>query len=353
MKRVKVIIHPGHGGSDPGAVAFGTTEKDLNIIYSRLLSAKLDELPEVEVDLSLVNDKIYSPSELAEKVKKSGASICISCHNNSFDGNARGFEVIHSIHSDGRLAGYILNEVKKTGFNIRRAYSRESRENPGQDLYYIIRLTYPQVETVIVEFGFMDNKDDYIMLTNPVWQEKLASAVARAVSKYIRSSSEISITGRAVLTRNQLKSALKHHNPNADTSIVDIYYEIAKIYGIKADMAFLQSMLETNWLKFTGTVKGRQNNFAGLGATGKGNPGETFPTVEAGVEAHIQHLFAYATAKPLPKGRRLYDTRFNLVKRGSASNWKDLNGRWAVPGTNYGQQIVEMHKKVLKNFPNK
>lgn len=42
-------------------------------------------------------------------------------------------------------------------------------------------------------------------------------------------------------------------------------------YGVKADLAFLQAMHETNWLKFTGAVKPGQNNFAGLGTAGGGN----------------------------------------------------------------------------------
>lgn len=38
--------------------------------------------------------------------------------------------------------------------------------------------------------------------------------------------------------------------------------------------------------------------------------------------------------------RGLYDPRFHLMRRGSAPNWEDLNGRWAVPGIGYGEQIV-------------
>ena len=348
---MKVIIDSGHCKSSPGAVAFGMTENKLNLIYARLLAEKLEQM-KIDIDRSLINDNCYSSTKLGSLIKDSGSSLCISCHNNSYNGNVRGFEVIHSIHAKDTLSQYIVEEVKKTGFSVRRAFSRESSNNPGSDYYYIIRLTYPEVETVIVEFGFMDNKEDYRLITDPTWQEKLTSAVAAAVRRYIPESEKdkTSITGKAILTSNQLKSALKDRNPAAGADIVDIYYNIADVYGIKADLAFLQAMLETGWMKFSGVVKPQQNNFAGLGAYG-GNPGESFSTAAEGVEAHLQHLYAYSTTSQLPKGRILKDTRFHLVKRGSAPSWEDLDGRWAVPGVGYGRSIVKLQESVFNEYP--
>ena len=351
---MRIIIDSGHGGKDPGASGFGMKEKDLNLIFARLLAVKLENY-NIDVDRSLMNDNYYSPEELTNMIKKSGATICISCHNNAFNGSARGFEMIQSIHSEGTLAKLIAEEVKKTGFSVRRIFSRESTapSRVGQDYYYIIRDTYPAVETILVEFGFMDNSEDFKMLTDPLWQDKLTAAIAGGIKKY--SSPDItvknSILGKSILFENQLKTALKAANGAANTKIVDIYYNIASIYGIKADIAFLQCIHETNWLKFTGVVKPGQNNFAGIGATGPNNPGLSFPTAEAGVEAHIQHLYAYATNTSIPEGRTLYDKRFHLVKRGSAPNWEDLNGKWAVPGIGYGEKIVELQEMVSGKYP--
>lgn len=349
---MKIIIDPGHGGTETGAVAFGLLEKDLNLVFAQKLASNLENLG-YDIDRSILNEKYYDSVILTDTIKASGATLCISCHNNSFNGVARGFEVIHSIHSDGTLSNYILNEVGKTGFPVRRAYSRESSSYPGSDFYFVIRQTYPIVETIIVEFGFMDNVEDFNILTDPSWQDRLTGAVAAGIKQYMppQATSKTSIIGSPLLYKWQLKRALMSNNPSAEASIVDTYYKIAKIYGIKADLAFLQAMLETNWLKFTGVVKPDQNNFAGLGATGGSNPGERFPSVEAGVEAHIQHLYAYSTTSQLPPGRVLYDTRFALVVRGSATHWEDLNGKWAVPGTNYGENIVSMQKAVNTGYP--
>ncbi|MFC2338020.1 MAG: mannosyl-glycoprotein endo-beta-N-acetylglucosamidase, partial [Negativicutes bacterium] len=69
-----------------------------------------------------------------------------------------------------------------------------------------------------------------------------------------------------------------------------------------------------------------------------------------GVRAHIQHLLAYAsTRKPAAP---VVDPRYSLVRSiyGSSTlgTWRDLNGRWAVPGNTYGQSIMEMFSHIVK-----
>lgn len=349
---MKVILDPGHGGRESGAVAFGETEKSLNLVFSSLLSAKLEQ-EKFDVDRSLIQDVYLDSTQLTDLIKKSGASLCISCHLNASNGTARGFEAIHSIHEDGQLANLMLEEVRKTGFPVRRAFSRESTSRKGQDYYYVIRLTYPQVETVIVEFGFMDNPEDFKLLTDILWQERLTTAVAAAVRKYLwdGNDAKTQILGKPILTAGQIQKALLDVDASTPDGIVEAYYRIAPIYSIKADLAFLQAVYETNWFRFTGVDKIGQHNYAGLGAIGAGIPGVSFPTMEVGVEAHLQHLYAYASTSELPAGQQLYDTRFSLVKRGSAQYWEDLDGKWAVPGIGYGAKILRLQKQVMEKYP--
>ena len=58
------------------------------------------------------------------------------------------------------------------------------------------------------------------------------------------------------------------------------------------------------------------------------------------MRAQVQHLKAYASKDPL--ANECVDPRFDLVSRGCAPYLTDLNGRWAVPGTTYGQDIAAM-----------
>jgi N-acetylmuramoyl-L-alanine amidase len=144
--------------------------------------------------------------------------------------------------------------------------------------------------------------------------------------------------------KDELVQFVKKVNPAFKEEIAAAFLAVGAKYGVRGDIAFVQSIHETNWFRFGGDVKAEQNNFAGLGATG-GVAGNSFPTITAGVTAQIQHLYAYATNNPLPTGESLIDTRFSLVTRGSAKNWEELAGTWAVPGydkTKYGSLAAAM-----------
>jgi hypothetical protein len=96
-------------------------------------------------------------------------------------------------------------------------------------------------------------------------------------------------------------------------------------------------VLETNSLKFTGDVRSRQNNFAGLGATGGGVPGESFADVSSGVLAQLQHLVAYAGIKvETPVAKRTRENQDDIIARskklGRAVRFADLTNRWAADG---------------------
>ena len=187
---------------------------------------------------------------------------------------------------------------------------------------------------------------------------------------------EISIQGDSVATAAQLEAYLyskadyvrdmmakrypNHTFIGYPDNIAELYIEIGKKYNIRGDLAFAQAVKETGYFQFYGIVQPDQNNFCGLGATGVLNTGEelqngvnperavylpgvhgiTFGTVADGVEAHIQHLYAYATTDELPDGCELVDPRFKYIKRGIAPLWTGLNGRWAVPGNGYGESII-------------
>lgn len=123
-----------------------------------------------------------------------------------------------------------------------------------------------------------------------------------------------------------------------------IFVEEAQAEGVKAEIVFCQAMKETGWLKFGGSVKPDQCNFAGLGATGGSTSGAVFPDVRTGIRAQVQHLKAYASTDPLVN--KCVDPRFSYVKRGSATTLASLNGKWAVPGNHYGEDIYEMIQKL-------
>jgi N-acetylmuramoyl-L-alanine amidase len=132
-----------------------------------------------------------------------------------------------------------------------------------------------------------------------------------------------------------------------------IYYEECTMEGINVEVAFIQAMKETNFLKYTGDVKIEQYNFAGIGATGNGAAGNSFGNVRTGVRAQIQHLKAYATSEALVNP--CVDPRYQYVKKGSAPyvEWLGIQENptgagWAT-AKNYGYSIVNMIK-TLKTY---
>ena len=128
-----------------------------------------------------------------------------------------------------------------------------------------------------------------------------------------------------------------------------LVYEEATAEGVRPEVLFTQAMKETGWLQFGGLVKNDYCNFGGLGATGSGVAGAVFPDVRTGLRAQVQHLKCYASTDSLCNP--LVDPRWNNVVnqhgRGSAPLLEDLNGKWAVPGDSYGQDILKMITKLM------
>ncbi|MGZ4031031.1 MAG: glucosaminidase domain-containing protein [Tumebacillaceae bacterium] len=153
------------------------------------------------------------------------------------------------------------------------------------------------------------------------------------------------IMGQQQATAFQLRNYLHQINPNAP-DYSQWYISLGNKYGIRGDIAFCQSLLETGYWRFGGDVQPTQNNFAGLGAVGGGTQGVSFPTPQAGIEAQMQHLYAYATSLPLPANTVQLDPRFQLVTRGSAATWESLSGRWAT-ATSYGEQIIKLYQDLI------
>lgn len=182
---------------------------------------------------------------------------------------------------------------------------------------------------------------------------------ATTVSAARRSHADVSVNtpilGAPLATRQQCVSYLLRVNPKPSLTVsaralVDYYYEEGQREGVRPDIAFAQALQETGHFRYGGLVQPKQNNFCGLGSMGKGAHGASFKTAQLGVRAHVQHILAYASTRK-PRGK-IVDPRYHHVKTtrnfGKARIWKDLNGRWAVPGRDYAQRIFGIYEKILQ-----
>jgi hypothetical protein len=171
-----------------------------------------------------------------------------------------------------------------------------------------------------------------------------------AYSAFMGLENNKSILGHAVATEEQMLSFARSINPKFPADLPKLYLETGNRYGIRGDIAFCQMIKETGYQRYGGIVQSNQSNFAGIGAVGnsKTNKGNSFQNKQQGVLAHIQHLYAYASTHSLPVSEILVDPRFKYVTRGIAPNWQDLDGRWAVPGRGYGEDILRIYNQMLQ-----
>lgn len=119
--------------------------------------------------------------------------------------------------------------------------------------------------------------------------------------------------------------------------------------GVAGDVAFVQAMVETGWLRFSARMPRESNNFSGIGAVDGGTGAAWFPTAQVGVRAQIQHLKAYAdpSAHPATLANPLVDPRFHLVAKGIAPTWEGFgNGVWASD-RGYSSKISRLYSELL------
>lgn len=141
-------------------------------------------------------------------------------------------------------------------------------------------------------------------------------------------------------------------NPDFDREVAETFYSVGERYGIRGDIALCQAIIETGWFRFNnGTaVKPDAHNYCGLGVKKRGDKGCKFRSVEEGVTAMIQHLYAYACHDNLPHGEKMIDPRFSFVKRGCAPSWESLAGKWAM-NPRYGKNILQIYQSMLRHEP--
>lgn len=168
--------------------------------------------------------------------------------------------------------------------------------------------------------------------------------------------SKTPITGKAVATAAQMIAYIKSVNAKVPQSVIDmipLYLSEGRTEGIRGDLAFAQSCLETGNFTFKGSaVTLGQNNFCGMGVTRNGLRGNSFATPKTGIRAQIQHLKAYANREPLLNP--CVDPRFNYVDRGCVPYIEQLGIQenpqrkgWSA-GKNYGGQILDILGRILK-----
>lgn len=201
---VKVFIGVGHGGKDPGAVANGLKEKDLNLSIALACQEELSRHG-VSVFMSRTKDE---SEDLSERIKECNAynpELALDIHNNA--GGGDGAEVYHS-HEGGKgktLAENILAEMVNIGQNSRGAKTKLNSK--GDDYFGFIRQA--DCPAVIVECAFVDNATDIQIIDTAEEQKQMGVAIAKGTLKTLGIAYEEEKKGMVEVKVSVLKKGAK------------------------------------------------------------------------------------------------------------------------------------------------
>jgi len=184
MSKPVVVLDPGHGGYDPGAVACGLKEKDLNLALALKVAEKLES---VKVLLTRERDVYVSLADRVALSRRAEPDLFLSLHANA--GGGRGFEsFIYSglgakdpavqlqktLHREVMGA---LNRWEITDRGLKRAAFYVLRQNPNP--------------AVLLESLFLDNAREAQIWREPLFVETLAAGVARGVQAALALNGEV------------------------------------------------------------------------------------------------------------------------------------------------------------------
>jgi N-acetylmuramoyl-L-alanine amidase len=211
---LSVIIDPGHGGNEYGALVeyktedglFIIKEKDLNLRIAKKMAARIKaKLPQADIVLTRIDDVYLSLEERVFAVNQADSNtyntIFISIHNNySNNTEAFGFEVYRHIPALLDPDAYITVEfIKHISGNTPLAESIVNAVGSYKGLedlpcsikgadYYVLRNT--KVATVLIECGFLSNEREALLLVEDSYQEKLTEAIALGIENYLKANND-------------------------------------------------------------------------------------------------------------------------------------------------------------------
>ncbi|WP_165171916.1 N-acetylmuramoyl-L-alanine amidase [Adlercreutzia sp. ZJ242] len=395
---------PSSGAYDPGASGNGVEEAAANLRIAQACAEELKAYAGVKVVFTSQFSSSHGLEPRVQSGVDQGADVIISFHCNSASASsANGSEVwvpngsaylYNETHVAGEnLGNSILSNLSALGLYNRGTKTRdcttgETYPYPGGicDWYGINYWSrWRGIPGIIIEHGFLTNPDDADKLGDASWCEKIGVADATGIAAYYGLSKDVvdpnlEKTGEEVSTKIEStyendpaimgasrasvermvswfnskghpypSDTYKKHGAATIEDFCTIVSEEAAAEGVRAEVVFAQSMVETGWLQFGNQVNAEQCNFGGLGATDGSAAGANFSehgadAVRIGLRAQVQHLKAYATTESLKKD--CVDPRFHLVTRGCAPSVKGLTSKWATDPT-YGDQLTEKVNELL------
>jgi N-acetylmuramoyl-L-alanine amidase len=176
--RVLVVIDPGHGGRDPGAIGIGgLQEKNVILPISQMVAQYLRQQG-IEVMMTRDSDFFVTLEGRTAMANRANANLFVSIHANAISmsrPDVNGLETYY-FQNGQRLAQTIHNSILRR-INIRDRGVRTAR-------FYVLRNA--RMPSVLVETGFVTGREDAPNLANPNFRQQMAEAIALGILEYIQ-----------------------------------------------------------------------------------------------------------------------------------------------------------------------
>jgi len=348
---VYIMIDPGHGGKDPGAIGpTGLYEKSCTLAIALKVGATLAESG-VTVGFTRTTDVFTELSDRAAKANTAGADYFVSIHINSATNAAANGTETYAYATGGKgekLAKAIqANLVSTIGLTDRGAKTAN---------FAVLRET--KMPAALTEVCFINNPAEEALLKTDAFISKAASGIASGILAFLEITAATPVqedagtlivsAPRATVGQAQAWAKTKG---TTDTiiSLAPLYWEIAPAVGVDPVGAFFQCAHETGYGKFTGYVKEDFCNPCGLKITVGGSDTDPdahqrFASWREGVTAHVDHIALYAGVAGYPKANTPDPRHFkNLL--GQAPTFELLGTKWATAA--YGGNLIKLMNELI------
>jgi N-acetylmuramoyl-L-alanine amidase len=183
MKTI-VLIDPGHGGQDPGAVAYGVREADINLAVAAFLSRSL-RAAGVAALFTRSSDKTLSLQRRAEIEHGLKPTLFISLHcNAAASQTANGIEIFTTPgQTAADAAATAILESVQSFFPQARYRTDMSDGDPDKEERFFV-LTKTRCPAVLLEMGFLTNPDEAAWLARRETQMQMAQAIAKGILEW-------------------------------------------------------------------------------------------------------------------------------------------------------------------------
>ncbi len=218
-----IVLDPGHGGQDPGAVGANRMfEKNITLATARELKKQLEASGRYTVKLTRNSDKFIRLSHRVKKARDMGGDLFISIHADSIDKpNVRGASVytlsntasdaqtarlaarenkadliggVDLTHEDEQVADILIDLAMRDTMNQSKFFANtlvdhlkkggvRTLPNPHRYAGFAV-LKAPDIPSVLAEIGFMSNKTEVANLSSPAYRKKIVKALQRGIDAY-------------------------------------------------------------------------------------------------------------------------------------------------------------------------